>query len=309
MTRLSLPAVLVGALCLAASPAAQIVLNPEPQEAVIQVEASIGGAMISVGGDEIIRAPGVLYMGPGQYTIEASRQFFETALKTVDVAAGDTLSIRFEMVRSPSTVTVDGLPPDAEIVADGESVEGPSLALPWGAHTVQVRVPGEPDATLRFAVEAGAATTLTYTREGRDTRPAWVNLAAPGSAQLQNGRAGLGALYAGGVTAAFLATVTFEVQRRARVRDFDTARDDYIDAQNEFDVAAARQAVIEAADRIDVVQRRRALVALVGAGLYITSVADAYLFHTRRPTLRVQSPSARWEVGAGGAGLAARLTF
>ncbi|WP_412061848.1 hypothetical protein [Rubrivirga sp. IMCC45206] len=283
-------------------------LAPSAQ-VLLRVEASVGGVVARVNGLSIGAVPTEVLLEPGRYVIEGTRPQFEPARVTVDGAHGDTLAVRLEMVRLRGEVVVDGVPDGAEVLVDGEPIGGSAASAPVGAVTVRVRVPGAHDAEARGVVVAGGTTVLTYTQAGRDAGATRIGLAIPGIVQIRDGRTVPGLLYAGGVVGALVLTAAVDQRVRRIDTDLDRAVAIYAVATGEGAIAAARRQALALYDEAEGARSARTAAFLVALGVHLVSAADAYVIHSRRPTLEVGRRTAGWRVSPEGAGLVARLTL
>jgi hypothetical protein len=148
-------------------PVAATLVEVQAQMGGIVLSLAVPGARVSLDGEVVGTTPleGPLVATPGRHVVEAVRDGYEPAGRTVEVRVGEFASL--ELALRPRTdiptelagrIAVDPSEPDAEVLLDGAPL--PDGPVPVGAHVLEVRLEGFQPWWGEVEVEAGEVASV-----------------------------------------------------------------------------------------------------------------------------------------------------
>ena len=141
----------------------------------LEVETDPPGALVSVAGVFRGSSPLKVEVPPDQaLEVRLSRAGYETVTREARVGAGQALALKATLVPLLGEVTVESLPPDAELFVDGAARgrAGQTLRLPAAAHEIELRREGYEPFRQTVTPRPGHPQAVRAVLTARGERPA-----------------------------------------------------------------------------------------------------------------------------------------
>ncbi len=226
---------------------------------------------------------------PGWATIKISKRDYALYQKNVLLEPGRTANIDAQLSARFGTFTLDSYANDMAVSIDGTQYDGAALheqMLPAGNHDIVIHRPGSTDSIAQSIFLSIGEQSRWGVHFGRFTmKHCFQSMLLPGLGQMTDG-----ALLKGVVMmAAFAASTAFAVLESndytAKVDDFNNAYNNYRRLTNEDAAKQARDALIDKHSSLNTSFKLRSAGIIAASSIYIFSVVDALLFHTRENVL------------------------
>ena len=150
------------------TPTLTVQLGAAPETGTLIVHSNVPDATLAIDGvlqkRGLVKGTRLLALKPKTYQIALSHDGYESVTQTVEIKKGEQrqISMNLTAVPSSSTLAIDGLAPEAEVIIDGKT-NGATTAsgnftaeLSPGKHNFRVHKPGYEDASFALTLQAGA---------------------------------------------------------------------------------------------------------------------------------------------------------
>jgi len=149
----------------------EIPLPPEEVLGTLTISVTPEDALIEVAGQEEITTAGIYTLSPGSYAVRASKEDYETSIKTAIVSEEKDTAVSFTLaeitppkpVTTKATITITSEPTLADVYIDGEYAftKTPyTVLLAEGSYFVRVQKEGYYPTEVEIEVEAGEVAEL-----------------------------------------------------------------------------------------------------------------------------------------------------
>ena len=198
-----------------------------------------------------------------------------------------------ELKSNYSTMFFNSLGEGAKVTMSGlerEFQEGDSLTMLAGTHSVSVHLPGRiNNAELHFALLPNQNYKLSLRKNVYHPELVLYSILLPGSGQFADGAKAKGLGIFTGIFALGSAAYFFSDDYARKVDNYNSARIDYLAANDEITAIAAKDVINKLKNEADRSLQKKRLFTALFVGAYLYNILDVVVFHSLKEELELDA--------------------